>query len=534
MRLSASIAHRLGAVLGGLLLIIVSMVALAWSQMGSMHSTEREIVDNWLPSVELVNELNTNTSDQRILEFRHVLNTDDAKMTAVEGDMQKLSAEFKRLNDTYKQLISSDQERALHAAFERSWGEYQRQHDQVLGLSRQNQNDQARALLEGEAQKTFDQATADLLSLIKLNREGAQAAGEHAKSTYAFARNSLLLAALVALVAGTAAALWLTRSITRPIASALNVAEGVAAGNLAQRIDVDSTDELGRLLGSLRTMQARLSEVVSGVRGSAEGVATASAQIAQGNLDLSQRTEEQASAVQQTAATMEEVGSTVRHNADSAAQANQMAQGASAVALRGGEVVGQVVQTMQGINDSSRKISDIIGVIDGIAFQTNILALNAAVEAARAGEQGRGFAVVASEVRSLAQRSATAAKEIKALIDDSVTSVETGSRLVGQAGSTMNEVVESVKRVSTIMVEITAANREQTASIERVNTSIARMGEVTQQNASMVDEAANSAQAMYTEADNLSHAISVFKLSENDEVSTSSSAGSLRSLGMHR
>ena len=512
MRLSASIAHRLGAVLGGLLLIIVSMVALAWSQMGSMHSTEREIVDNWLPSVELVNELNTNTSDQRILEFRHVLNTDDAKMTAVEGDMQKLSAEFKRLNDTYKQLISSDQERALHAAFERSWGEYQRQHDQVLGLSRQNQNDQARALLEGEAQKTFDQATADLLSLIKLNREGAQAAGEHAKSTYAFARNSLLLAALVALVAGTAAALWLTRSITRPIASALNVAEGVAAGNLAQRIDVDSADELGRLLGSLRTMQARLSEVVSGVRGSAEGVATASAQIAQGNLDLSQRTEEQASAVQQTAATMEEVGSTVRHNADSAAQANQMAQGASAVALRGGEVVGQVVQTMQGINDSSRKISDIIGVIDGIAFQTNILALNAAVEAARAGEQGRGFAVVASEVRSLAQRSAEAAKEIKSLIGQSVEQVDRGAQLVEQAGSTMDEIVTAIRRVTDIVGEISSASREQSNGVDQVAQAIQQMDQTTQQNAALVEESAAAAESLKTQSQSLVESVAFFKV----------------------
>ncbi|WP_286747974.1 methyl-accepting chemotaxis protein, partial [Aquabacterium sp. UBA2148] len=375
MRSSASIAHRLGAVLGGLLLLIVAMVALAWSQMGAMRGSEKEIIDNWLPSVELVNQLNTNISDQRILEFRHVLNTDESAMRGIEAELTKVKAEFNSLHDAYKALLSSDQERTQHAAFERSWGEYLRLHEQVMNFSRQNQNDQARALLEGDAQKSFDQATADLVALIKLNSDGAKAAGHGAEGTYVFARNALLVSALLGLLVGTVAAVWLTRSITRPIESALAVAEGVAEGNLAQHIEVNSSDELGRLLGSLRTMQGRLSDVVSGVRGSAEGVATASAQIAQGNLDLSQRTEEQASAVQQTAATMEEVGSTVRNNADAASQANQMAQGASEVAMRGGDVVGQVVQTMQGINDSSRKINDIIGTIDGIAFQTNILAL---------------------------------------------------------------------------------------------------------------------------------------------------------------
>ncbi len=512
MRLSASIAHRLGAVLGGLLLIIVSMVVLAWTQMSAMQDKEREIVDNWLPSVELINQLNTNSSDQRILEFRHVLNTDEAAMKSIEADMGKLSADFDRLHEIYKQLITSDQERALHAAFERSWGEFKRQHEQVLNLSRQNQNDQARMQLEGEAQKAFDQASADLVKLIKFNSEGAKTAGEGAKSTFVFARNLLLLAAVAALVVGVVAAMWLTRSITRPIASALTVAEGVAAGNLAQRIDVDSSDELGRLLVSLRTMQGRLSEVVSGVRSTAEGVATASAQIAQGNLDLSQRTEEQASAVQQTAATMEEVGSTVRHNADSAAQANQMAQGASAVALRGGEVVGQVVQTMQGINDSSRKISDIIGVIDGIAFQTNILALNAAVEAARAGEQGRGFAVVASEVRSLAQRSAEAAKEIKSLIGQSVEQVDRGAQLVEQAGSTMDEIVTAIRRVTDIVGEISSASREQSNGVDQVAQAIQQMDQTTQQNAALVEESAAAAESLKTQSQSLVESVAFFKV----------------------
>ena len=344
----------------------------------------------------------------------------------------------------------------------------------------------------------------------------------------------ILMLAVAAAIASTVVGFMVTRSIVGPLRAAIKVTQRVASGDLTSEIVEVSQDELGAMMTGLKEMNESLRDLVGGVRTSADTIAANAGGIAEGNHQLNVRTQEQTQTLQATTSSMQELTAIVHQNAQSTQEANQLAASASGVAERGGAVVAQVVRTMGSIHASSKKIADIIGVIDGIAFQTNILALNAAVEAARAGEQGRGFAVVASEVRSLAQRSATAAKEIKALIDDSVTSVETGSRLVGQAGSTMNEVVESVKRVSTIMVEITAANREQTASIERVNTSIARMGEVTQQNASMVDEAANSAQAMYTEADNLSHAISVFKLSENDEVSTSSSAGSLRSLGMHR
>ena len=314
--------------------------------------------------------------------------------------------------------------------------------------------------------------------------------------------------------AGIVAGVLFSRSITRPIGRAVDVARAVADGDLTVAVSTQGKDEVAQLQNALHLMQDKLSRLVSDVRRNSEGVASASAQIAQGNEDLSQRTEEQASALEETAASMEQLGSTVKQNADNARQANQLALGASTVAIKGGEVVGQVVTTMKGINDSSRKIADIISVIDGIAFQTNILALNAAVEAARAGEQGRGFAVVASEVRSLAQRSATAAKEIKTLIDDSVASVEAGSRLVNQAGSTMTEVVDSVQRVTTIMAEITLANGEQGVGITRVNQSIERMDEVTQQNAAMVEEAASAAQAMHNEADHLSQAISVFKLGD--------------------
>jgi methyl-accepting chemotaxis protein len=300
--------------------------------------------------------------------------------------------------------------------------------------------------------------------------------------------------------------------LKRRIAQAQAVAEGVRDGDLTGGVSDTERDEVSPLLAALGEMRHSLQRVVGSVRGNAECVATASAQIAHGNQDLSGRTEQQASALQQTAATMEELGTTVRHNAGNARQANQLAQGASSVAAQGGQVVGQVVATMQGISDSSRKIGDIIGVIDGIAFQTNILALNAAVEAARAGEQGRGFAVVASEVRSLAQRSAEAAKEIKTLISHSVEQVEQGRALVGEAGQTMGEIVTSIQRVSDIVAEISAASEQQSSGVQQVGQAITQMDQATQQNAALVEQSAAAAESLKGQARQLVEAVAVFRL----------------------
>ena len=310
--------------------------------------------------------------------------------------------------------------------------------------------------------------------------------------------------------------LLIARSITRSIDRAVSIAQTIAAGDLTSDIHVGASDEAGKLMQALKGMNDSLARIVGNVRDGTDAISTASRQMATGNADLSSRTEQQASSLEQTAASMEELTATVRQNSDNARQANQLAMSASNVAEKGGSVVAQVVETMDSINGSSRKIVDIIGVIDGIAFQTNILALNAAVEAARAGEQGRGFAVVATEVRNLAQRSAEAAKEIKALIGDSVDKVERGSEQVAEAGKTMAEIVTSIKRVTDIMTEITSAGQEQTAGIIQINAAVTQMEQMTQRNAALVEEAAAASGALQERAGSLAQVVSVFKLSSKD------------------
>jgi methyl-accepting chemotaxis protein len=348
-----------------------------------------------------------------------------------------------------------------------------------------------------KAARGKDRESGVLMAELKDRLSKAESATSEAATKDAQRSTWLALTVMtIVAVIGLAGGVWLSRQITQPLAAAVGLAEQVAHGNLNNTIQVNGKDEVADLMHSLSAMQSNLAKLVSNVRQNAEGVATASAEIAQGNNDLSSRTEQQASALEQTAASMEELSSTVRQNADNARQGNQLARTPPRVAVRGGEVVGQVVDTMKGINDASRKIADIIGVIDGIAFQTNILALNAAVEAARAGEQGRGFAVVASEVRSLAGRSAEAAKEIKGLISDSVQRVEQGTVLVDQAGTTMAEVVAAIRRVTDIMGEISAASTEQSQGVAQVGEAVTQMDQATQQNAALVEESAAAAESL--------------------------------------
>ncbi|MDO9281854.1 MAG: methyl-accepting chemotaxis protein [Methylotenera sp.] len=389
--------------------------------------------------------------------------------------------------------------------------------NKVIELALANQDADATAFLMTQANAPTNHWQDILEEHIKLQESNTQHAFEAAEADYSQARLTLLLSNAFCIVLAICSAWLVTRSITRQLGAepgdAVQLAQGVAAGNLAMHVELKAGDTLS-MMAQLKNMQQSLVAVVERVREGSESVSTASAEIAQGNQDLSSRTESQASALEETAASMEELSSTVKQNADSARQANQLALSASTTAIQGGEVVNQVVDTMKHINDSSNRIADIISVIDGIAFQTNILALNAAVEAARAGEQGRGFAVVAGEVRNLAQRSAGAAKEIKELIHDSAIKTAEGTKQVEAAGETMQEIVSSVKRVSDIIGEIAAASTEQSAGIAQINDAIIKMDDVTQQNTALVEEAAAAAESMMDQAEELMNAVSVFSIED--------------------
>ncbi len=375
----------------------------------------------------------------------------------------------------------------------------------------------ATEILHGKMTQRYQDVRSVINDLVKLQLSIGKNEFEASQQAYSTVFTGSISLIMLGLLTGAVVGVWLVRGISRPLNYSVEIARNIAAGDLTQQIEIDSTNETGQLLQALKEMNESLLRTVGEVRSGTDAIATASGQIAAGNMDLSSRTEQQAASLEETASSMEELTSTVKQNADNASQANQMVLSASSFALKGGAVVAQVVNTMGSINDSSRKIVDIIGVIEGIAFQTNILALNAAVEAARAGEQGRGFAVVATEVRNLAQRSAGAAKEIKGLISDSVDQVNIGSKLVDEAGNAMSQIVTSVKQVADIMSEIAAASAEQSAGIEQVNLAIVQMDEVTQQNAALVEEAAAAASSMQDQASRLTQTVAFFKMTQSTQ-----------------
>ncbi|MDY7576616.1 methyl-accepting chemotaxis protein [Actimicrobium sp. CCI2.3] len=507
-----SIKSRLIFVIAFLCVQLVVGALIGIISLGYSNEVARTIYEDRIVAMGQLDQIARLQLENQLLLTRAVASEAVAAIKlvdAVEGNIQAITRQWAAYMATY----STPHEKELAAEFASHRKQFVEEGLRPAIAALRSQNlEQARTVVGGVMLNLSPPVQTSLDLLLQLQLDVAKSEYEQSMETYHLVRSSCIAGVLFGLLLALLIGLWLIRAITRPLNAAVQIADGIASGNLMQRIDVQSGDETGRLTQALKSMNESLVGIVGQVRKGTDTIASASSQIASGNMDLSSRTEEQASSLEQTAASMEQLTATVKQNADHARQANDLAQSAADVAGKGGSVVAQVVDTMGSINASSQKISDIIGVIDGIAFQTNILALNAAVEAARAGEQGRGFAVVASEVRSLAQRSAAAAREIKVLIGNSVEQVEVGARLVDQAGATMGEIVDSVQRVTTIMREITLASNEQTTGIEQINQAITQMDEVTQQNAALVEQAAAAAEALQDQAAHLAQVVSVFKL----------------------
>jgi methyl-accepting chemotaxis protein len=506
------IGTRLGLGFALVLALLAVVAALGLASMGRINARMDAIVDNHNVKIFAAGTMGENFRDISLAVASIVLVTDPGD---VKDQVGKLAAARARYGAAKKILLATqlnEKEKALLSKLEQSILFAKPKVDKTVEMGMAGSRDEATDFMLKESAPATVAAIGVLDEIVLFEKKQARDAAEEASAEYTSAFHLMLIIGGLAILGGATVAWFITRSITGPIRAAVVLAETVAAGDLSSTVVVSSRDETGQLMAALKHMNDSLNKIVGEVRSGTDQIATASGEIASGNLDLSARTEQQASALEETASSMEELTSTVKQNADNARQANVLAGSASDVAVKGGQVVAQVVDTMGAINASARKIVDIIGVIDGIAFQTNILALNAAVEAARAGEQGRGFAVVATEVRNLAQRSAAAAKEIKVLIGDSVAAVDTGSKLVDQAGTTMGDIVASVARVTDIMSEITAASHEQEAGIEQINQAIGEMDAVTQQNAALVEEAAAAAGSLREQAGNLALAVSVFKL----------------------
>ena len=506
------IGQRLWLAFAICIAISVLLAAYARTSLMQINDELTLMLEDRMVKVQQLEQIkdNVNLTAQAV---RNVLLLSDAD--AKRKQLGEVEAIAKRNAEIFAKLeasITSERGRQLIATTVQARTAFVDSVRKVIELGTRDETEAARNLLLGETQELQGRYFKSLEALVAFQQELMNNAAKSADATVDFAAIAVVVAAAAAVAIGAAMALLITRSVVTPIRQAVNAAETVAAGDLRLHLDTHRKDETGQLLGALQRMNDSLVRIVGAVRGNADSVATASGQIAQGNADLSQRTEQQASSLQETAASMEELSATVNHNTDTARQAAQLATSAARVAEGGGQVMGQMVSTMEQITTSSKKIADIIGTIDGIAFQTNILALNAAVEAARAGEQGRGFAVVAGEVRLLAQRSAEAAREIKGLIGASVERVEAGNALVGEAGRTMDDVVGQVRRVADMIGEISAASSEQSKGIAQVGEAVNQLDQVTQQNAALVEESAAAAESLREQATQLAETVSTFKL----------------------
>jgi methyl-accepting chemotaxis protein len=495
-------------------------------QLARLNQTVEVTSTHWLAAREAIGKLDALTAELRRISMRHLLETDPDARRASRARSDSLRNQLiPQAMDESERLTSNSEEKQAIARVRQQWANYLEINNRIMEVAGAGESgfEAARALTINAGTQTYSDFVTALAEANALSRAGSDAARTASAATYHQALTVGGVVVLLSISIGAWLAVSITRSITFPLTQAVEMAETVAKGDLTQRARDAAQDETGRLLEALGHMADSLGRIVAEVRVSSDSIATGSAQIAAGNQDLSGRTEQQASSLQETAASMEELTGTVRQSADNARQANQLATAASAAAAKGGEVVGQVVTTMDEITQSSRRITEIINVIDGIAFQTNILALNAAVEAARAGEQGRGFAVVAGEVRNLAQRSAQAAREIKAMISDSTGRVESGSRLVAEAGNSMNEIVTQVRRVTDLIGEITSAAVEQSSGIDQVNEAVTQMDRMTQQNAALVEQSAAAATTLQEQAHKLADAVGTFRID----------SGSMRAMGLN-
>jgi methyl-accepting chemotaxis protein len=511
------IGVRLSLAFATVLCLTGVLGAVAILNLSHVHQTSDELAHKWLPSVGLSTTARTALLEFRELELKHTRAADASYRAEYEDKMKEAGGVVQTQLTSLDKLMDEAAERKLTSQFTTKWNEYLGINKKLIALGLADKGDDARDIGDGAAKMALDDTVTALDAITAFAFEGGKTAA--AKAGHVYQRSRLWSASLLAatLCVGLLLSVLITRSLLVQLggepAVAAHLAGAVAAGDLSTPIRLRAGDHTS-LMARLQHMQTSLSGVVATVRQGSQRVANASGDIAQGNQALSGRTEQQAAALEQTSASMEQLGSTVRQNADHARQADSLAKSASTVASRGGEVVSRVVQTMRGINESSRKIGDIVATIDGIAFQTNILALNAAVEAARAGEQGRGFAVVASEVRSLAQRSGQAAREIKSLIAASVQRVEDGSKLVDEAGSTMTDVVAAIGRVTTIVGEISAASQQQSAGVVQVSQAVRQMDQATQQNASLVEQSAAAASSLREQARDLVNVVAAFRLPE--------------------
>jgi methyl-accepting chemotaxis protein len=500
-------------------LLMVGLGALSLFEVSTENAHVGQLRDNGLPGVRSSLQMLAAVRGIRLGEFRAAGASGPAEIQHAETVIAAGIADYRRASAEYGKLIIGPEEKAAFADIQTLMPQYLDLDRQVVMLAGQNRNGEAMDLMRGQSNMLRNAIEKDIQTIVNVNMAGAAREGEAARQAYSRAIALVIGLLIAAAVVALGVALVIARALMQQLGGepweAAALAREVAAGNLRVAVRLKAGDR-SSMMFSLGAMKDQLSAIVQGIKTSSEAISVAADEIAQGNTDLSQRTEEQAASLEETASSMEELTSTVRQNADNAKQATVLATTASAIAERGGEVVGRVVETMHGISGSSARVAEIISVIEGIAFQTNILALNAAVEAARAGEEGRGFAVVAGEVRTLAQRSASAAKEIKDLIGESVTRVDAGSKLVEEAGGTINEIVRSVKRVTDIMSEIAAASEEQSTGIGQVNTAVTQMDEVTQQNAALVEEASAAAQSLAQQAQGLRDAVAVFKVDHRE------------------